>query len=68
MMALFGIILVALGLFLMVGGKLPLLGKLPGDISLKRGDVHIVIPLTTSILLSLLASGVLWLLSLFTKK
>ena len=39
------------------------LGRLPGDIVVDRGGVVLYLPITTSILVSLLLSLVLWLVS-----
>jgi hypothetical protein len=62
-----GIVLVAVGGVLWlsgaVGGKVPLLGRLPGDIHIERGNWSFYFPLTTSILLSLVLTLVLALLS-----
>jgi hypothetical protein len=56
-------------LFLLIGGLIYLsnrlnlpLGRLPGDIRIQRGQFQVYIPLTTSILLSILGSVVLSLL------
>lgn len=57
-----GLGIVALGLLLMLAGKLPWLGKLPGDIHIKRENYSVYVPLTTSLLLSLVLSLVMWLL------
>jgi hypothetical protein len=54
-----GVLLVALGLawpWLAKSG----LGRLPGDIVIERENVRIYLPLTTSLLVSLAASLVLW--------
>ena len=53
-----GIVLILLGLLWSVLGKLGL-GRLPGDIVIERDNVHIYIPLATSILLSVVLSLVL---------
>jgi len=53
-----GLILVV-GLFLTLGFRIPYLGKLPGDISIDRGNVHIYFPIVTCLLLSLLLTIVL---------
>ncbi len=53
-----GIVLIILGLLWSVLGKLGL-GRLPGDIVIERDNVHIYIPLATSILLSVVLSLVL---------
>lgn len=53
-----GVILVV-GLFLTLGFRIPYPGKLPGDISIDRGNVHFYFPIVTSLLLSLLLTLVL---------
>lgn len=58
----FGILLVAVGGLLLVAGKVPFLGRLPGDIHVQRGNWSFYFPLTTSILLSVVLSLVLMLL------
>jgi hypothetical protein len=57
-----GLALAGLGLLLSLGGKIPGLGRLPGDIVIERGSFRLYLPLATSILLSLILTGVLWLL------
>jgi hypothetical protein len=57
-----GIGLVVAGLLFSLGGRLPWLGKLPGDFVVERPGFRFYFPLATSILLSLLISAVLWLL------
>lgn len=57
-----GIGLVVGGLLLSFGGRIPWLGRLPGDIVVERPGFRFYFPLATSILLSLLLSGILWLL------
>ncbi|HEX9096417.1 MAG TPA: DUF2905 domain-containing protein [Candidatus Dormibacteraeota bacterium] len=44
---------VVVGLFLALGLRIPYLGKLPGDISVDRGNVHFYFPIVTCLLLSL---------------
>jgi len=48
-----GILFVVIGLLLMLGPKIPLLGKLPGDFVVRRGNFTLYFPLATSILLSI---------------
>jgi hypothetical protein len=67
-LVLFGVVLVAVGVILMFFDKIPLLGKLPGDIHIKKQNFEFYFPIVTSIVLSLLLSGVLWLISYFSKK
>ena len=51
--------IVVVGLFLALGLRIPYLGKLPGDISVDRGNVHFYFPIVTSLLLSLVLTLVL---------
>jgi hypothetical protein len=51
--------IVVVGLFLTLGLRIPYLGKLPGDISVDRGNVHFYFPIVTGLLLSLVLTLVL---------
>jgi len=57
-----GIVLLVLGALLAAGGRIPWLGRLPGDIVIERKNFTLYIPITTGIILSILLSIVLWLL------
>ena len=48
-----GVIFIVIGLAFMFGDKIPFLGKLPGDIYIKRERFSFYFPLTTSILISI---------------
>ncbi len=61
--AIFGV-----GVILLFTDKIPFLGKLPGDISVKKENFQVFFPITTSILLSILISLILWLISFLNKK
>ncbi len=54
MLILFGLVLAAIGGLLLFVGKIPFIGKLPGDIYIQRKNFSFYFPLTTSILLSIL--------------
>lgn len=56
-----GIILTLLGLALTFAGKIPFLGKLPGDIRIEREHFSFYFPLGSCLLLSLLFSLFFWL-------
>jgi len=58
-----GLILLAAGLLLHFLPSLPFLGRLPGDIRIERPGFRFYFPLTTSILISILLSAVLWIVS-----
>jgi hypothetical protein len=50
----FGVVLVLAGVLVAVFGKIPGIGKLPGDIYLRKGAFTFYFPLTTCLVLSLL--------------
>ncbi len=56
-----GIILVIVGLLWYVGGKFLPIGKLPGDIVIKRENMTFYFPLMTSIIVSVVLSLLLFL-------
>ncbi len=51
---LFGAIILMIGVILMFAGKIPGIGRLPGDILIRRGNFTFYFPLATSILVSLI--------------
>lgn len=55
----FGIVLATLGLALLVGPRVPLLGRLPGDLLFQRGETTVYVPLATCLILSLVVSVLL---------
>ncbi len=67
-LVLFGVVMIVAGLALTFSDKIPLLGKLPGDIHIKKEHTEIYFPIVTSLVLSLLLSGVMWLISILNKK
>ena len=58
-----GLILVVVGAVFMLAGKVPFIGKLPGDIIVRKKNFTFYFPLATSLLISLLLSLLLWFLS-----
>ena len=68
MLVLVGLAVVGLGVILMFFDRIPFLGKLPGDITIKRDNFQFHFPITTSILLSAVVSLLLWLFSHFKEK
>lgn len=57
-----GIILVIVGAVFLLAPKLPWLGRLPGDISYKRGNFSFYFPLGTCILISVVLTLIMYLL------
>jgi len=56
-----GIFLLILGILFFFGDKIPIIGKLPGDIYIKKKNFTFYFPIVTSILISLLISLILYL-------
>ena len=56
-----GVILVVVGAVFLLAPKLPWLGKLPGDISVKRGNFSFYFPLGTCILISIILTLIMYL-------
>ena len=56
LLVVFGIIFVLVGLAFQLLGKVPGLGRLPGDIYIKRGPVTFYFPFVTSLVISLILS------------
>jgi len=57
-----GGLLVLIGLVVwLAGDKLRFLGRLPGDIRYESQNVRVYVPITTMLIISLLLSGIMWL-------
>ncbi|PIU53086.1 MAG: DUF2905 domain-containing protein [Deltaproteobacteria bacterium CG07_land_8_20_14_0_80_60_11] len=56
-----GVILVVVGALFLLAPKLPWLGRLPGDLSFKRGNFSFYFPLGTCILISIILTLIFWL-------
>jgi hypothetical protein len=58
-----GAVLFVVGLLVVLGGKIPFLGRLPGDILIQRKGFGIYIPIVTCIVLSVLLTLILNIIS-----
>jgi hypothetical protein len=58
-----GGLLIITGAAIVLVGKIPWLGRLPGDIYIERRNFTLVVPLATSVLVSVILSLVLYLFS-----
>lgn len=61
----FGAVLLVVGAVLHFGGKIPWLGRLPGDIHVEKENFSFYFPVVTSILLSIVLTVVI---NLFTRR
>jgi hypothetical protein len=58
---LLGIVIILLGLGLLFAHKIPYIGRLPGDIYVKKDNFTFYFPLGTSIVVSVVLSLIFWL-------
>lgn len=64
----FGVILIGVGAWFALGGKLPFrLGRLPGDIAYHGQHGSFYFPVVTCIVLSVVLTLVFWLVNLFRR-
>jgi NAD/NADP transhydrogenase beta subunit len=62
-----GIIIAAIGAIILFWGKIPFLGKLPGDIKIEKENFTFYFPIVTSIALSIILTLIFWLVNYFRK-
>jgi hypothetical protein len=63
LLILVGVMLVILGLIINYFGKIPILGKLPGDISIERENFKFYFPITSGILISVLITIIIYIIN-----
>ena len=61
MLILLGIVIILIGLGLLFAHKIPYIGRLPGDIYVKKDNFTFYFPLGTCILISVVMSLIFWL-------
>jgi len=59
---LFGLIIAGIGAVVLLGAKIPFLGRLPGDILIRRKNFTFYFPLATCIIISIILTLIFWLL------
>lgn len=62
-----GMVIAVIGLVWLFAPSIPWLGKLPGDIAIEQENLRFYFPVTTCILLSLLLTGIMWLVRYFSR-
>ncbi|MHB8907752.1 MAG: DUF2905 domain-containing protein [Syntrophales bacterium] len=58
-----GAVIAGIGLVLVLAGKIPWLGRLPGDFFFRGKNVSFYFPLMTSLIVSVILSLILWLIN-----
>ena len=56
----FGLLIAVVGVILLLAGRLPWLGRLPGDVYIQRGNWTFYFPLATSLLVSIVLTLIFW--------
>jgi hypothetical protein len=56
----FGLVIALVGVILLLAGRLPWLGRLPGDIHIQRGNWTFYVPLATSLIVSIALTLIFW--------
>jgi hypothetical protein len=57
-----GVIIAGIGFLILLSEKIGFVGKLPGDILIKRGSFTFYFPIATCIAISIILSIILWLI------
>ena len=60
--------MVLLGVLMMIIAKIPLFDEFPSDIHIELGNFQVNVPITASLVVSALLSGVIWAVSYLGKK
>jgi uncharacterized protein HemY len=60
-----GMICLVAGILILNSDRIPFLGKLPGDIIIERENFKLFFPITTSILISVVLSLIVYLINRF---
>jgi hypothetical protein len=60
LLILIGLVIVGAGVVFLLSDKIPWIGRLPGDISIKRDNFTFYFPLATCILISVVLSLLFW--------
>jgi DUF2905 family protein len=55
-----GLLIAVVGVVLLLAGRLPWLGRLPGDVHIQRGTWTFYFPLATSLLVSVVLTLIFW--------
>lgn len=61
LLVILGVVLIVVGVLFQFAGKIPWLGRLPGDISIQREHFSFYFPITTSIVISIVLTLLFWL-------
>ena len=57
---LLGVLIIVIGLLLLIGEKISWLGRLPGDIIIKKEKFSFYFPITTCVIISIILTLLFW--------
>jgi len=60
LLILLGVFIILIGVLLLLGEKIPWVGRLPGDIIIRKKNFTFYFPLATSILISIILTLFFW--------
>ena len=60
-----GIVIVVIGILLTQSDKIPFIGKLPGDIFIRKGNFTFYFPIVTSVVISIILTLLFYLINKF---
>ena len=59
----FGAVLILIGILFILAGKIHWIGRLPGDVFIQKKTITLFFPITTSILISIILSVIVYFLN-----
>jgi hypothetical protein len=62
-----GLVIAGIGVVWLIAPSMPWMGRLPGDIAVGRENLRFYFPIVTCIVISVLLTGILWLVRFVSK-
>lgn len=62
-----GLIIAGIGVVWLLAPWIPWFGKLPGDIAVERENFRVYFPIVTCIVVSVVLTGIMWLIRLISR-
>lgn len=62
-----GLIITGVGVVWLIAPSIPWLGRLPGDIAIERENFRFYFPIVTCIVISVVLTGIVWLVRFFSR-
>jgi hypothetical protein len=62
-----GLIIAGIGVVWLIAPSIPWFGRLPGDVAIERENFRFYFPIVTCILISVVLTGIVWLVRSFSR-